>query len=147
MKNIKVDRSAFLYLEPEENSFGSETEFAQCSTCRMWTGEDTKRCTILGKDFEVLGTDTCGLYVNGENNTSGSILSSVIPKDAGFERREVRCENCNYYRPTDSVCKLFSRLNFIPGFEFDDAKVSPYGCCNANVPITDKLSFRELFKK
>lgn len=138
----KIKREAFLYLEHREGSYGKPQEYAQCISCTLWTGEKRKRCYILGKKFEVLAGDTCGLYANGEPQVdllAGNEVESMTPKEAGFYRGEVRCENCLYFNPTISACKLF----FILDSEFPDdfdlgSGVSKWGCCNANVPLKFK---------
>lgn len=134
-KNYKIDRTAFLYLEPNEHTFGPKEEFAQCSTCGIFSGEDRKRCYILGKKFEVLPEDTCELYANGKPNESLSDqeYKSMSPDDAGWERRLVRCENCYWYGL--GKCGLFIKLNSEFPDIFDlDSSVSAFGCCNSNTP-------------
>ena len=132
--NNKINRAAFIYLEPNYNTVGDVEMFAQCGTCRMWTGEETKRCTILGKDFEVRAEDTCGLYVNGPINTSNGVMKSAYPDEVGFYRGLVTCKRCSYYDKNYSICNLFARLDMIPGFETDPYEVSPNGCCNGFLP-------------
>jgi len=98
----KIDRSAFLYLDPK----GVKHLFAQCATCMMATSDYRKgatvgRCTILGKDFEIhLKEGTCCFYVHGDPHTEmrGKEKPHVTPKEAGYEKRKVRCENCKFYK-------------------------------------------------
>lgn len=126
----KVGRAAFLYMEPKED----EPEFAQCSTCALWDGED--RCALFGDGFEVKGSDTCGFYVPGSPGTlTRKVEERVTPEVAGFERRPVRCENCVSFDRKDSACQLFEALNEALPDHFDlDPKVKAQGCCNANRP-------------
>lgn len=139
MANEKVDRSAFLYMEHREGSYGDPHIFAQCGSCLLFCGSKRNRCYILGKDLEVKAEHTCGLYTNGkpqEELLSGNEIKSSTPKEAGFEKRAVRCENCAFFNPYLSACKLF----FILDTEFPDTYnfgsiVSPTGCCDANLPI------------
>lgn len=137
----KVDRSAFLYLEHDEKSIGESEKFAQCSTCALWTGE-RKRCFILGTQFEVLGTDSCGLYCNGDNQSdilSKNEIPTMTPKDAGFYRGKTRCENCRSFNKEESTCELYKAFNkkFSDFMDLKE-KVSSVGCCNAFMPKTEK---------
>jgi hypothetical protein len=122
-----IDRSAFLYFDP----VGDRRHFAQCGTCRMFTGST---CTIHGPDLKVTAGDTCGLYVHGKPvpEEKGRERAAVTTEESGFERREVRCEHCVFYR--DARCQLFIALNTaLPTLFALNPRVSPYGCCNANV--------------
>lgn len=120
----KITRDAFLYLDPKL----PRGAFAQCETCRMWTG---KRCTILGPAVEVDAGDSCGLYVPGEPNTAGKVMKSLTPKEAGFVSRQVRCENCIAF-DGKGKCKLFMELNKkAPEFFNLTETVHRQGCCNA----------------
>lgn len=138
----KIKRDAFLYLQPSESSYGKPEEYAQCVSCGLWTGEERKRCYILGKKKEVLGTDTCCFYCNSEpqvDTLAGKEIEAVTPEEAGFYRGKVRCQNCSYFNPTISSCKLFFMLDT----EFPDdfslgSSVDKHGCCNLNIPLKFK---------
>lgn len=134
----KIDRSAFLYMEPDDESFGKNKKFAQCGTCKLWTGAKRKRCFILGKDKLILSIDTCALYVNGEPDTSlaGKEEARLTLEEAGYERRSVRCENCIAFNRKESICELFRSLNKKMPDMFDlNENVLWDGCCNANTPL------------
>lgn len=145
-KEFKIGRSAFLYLEPDEKSHGNHKEFAQCATCPLWTGKDHLTCVIHGKKLEVLGTDTCALYVNGKPmpEMAGKEKPYVTTEESGFEKRQVRCENCLYFQPVGGLCKLFFMLDseFPDDFELG-SKVAALGCCNANIPKEFKKGERK----
>ncbi len=129
MPRPRVDRSAFLYLDPK----GAEGKFAQCGVCMMWTGPDRRRCTIHGASLVVERGDTCGFYIHGEPMPDAPVHTSVIPRESGFERRQVRCENCRFFDASVSKCGLFRSLNEkLPGLFDLDEDVDQYGCCNAN---------------
>ena len=69
----------------------------------------------------------------------GHEMKSVTPKEAGFVRRQVRCENCEYYEEEDSHCHLFMMLNDKMKIAFKlNEKVDKYGCCNAQMPKQEK---------
>ena len=127
----RVKRDAFLYLEPKGK------DFAQCVTCRMWTGPDGNTCSIMGKT-KVTGDMSCGLYVNGKpsSNLKGKEQSNVTPEQAGLVKRKVRCENCRSF--DNGVCMLFKTLNDSNTELFDlDEKVNVQGCCNAQMSKND----------
>lgn len=139
-KNYKIDRSAFVYLEPDSSSYGDPHQYAQCITCTEWTGEERKRCLILGAKLEVLGADTCAIYANGKPRVelAGTEVESMTPEAAGFERRAVRCENCYWYGA--GLCGLFAELNMkFPDIYDLQTTVKSTGCCNANTPIDAKF--------
>lgn len=117
----KIGRDSFLYLE------GTIADFAQCSSCYLFA-RDKGRCAILGGDFEVRPQDTCGMYLEG--TYSGTAIRKLAePGDVGFERKEVRCENCRY---GGKRCKLYIQLNRTYPTMFDlKEEISPKGCCNA----------------
>lgn len=127
---MAITRDAFLYMDPKA-PMGA---FGQCSTCKMWTGHT---CEILGPNFPVAGSDSCGLYVHklsvkGEDSRTEMNIS---PQEAGFVRRQVRCENCAAFRLLASRCHLFERLNqALPDLFRLDPMVDPQGCCNAQQP-------------
>lgn len=122
------DRSAFGYMEPE----GNNKQFAQCATCYMWIKRD-KRCFWLG-DTEVKATDSCIMYVEGEPIMGpATSATKLTPKEAGFFRGAVRCENCVSSR--NNKCMLFTGLNEDQPTWFDlDPNIKPQGCCNAFAP-------------
>ena len=131
MANSKLDRDAFLYLEPD----GDVDYFAQCSTCFMWVAGDNL-CTIHGPHIEVPGTASCGFYVPGEPGPPGTTTySRVTPVESGLVNRKVRCENCRWGGPKNYICGLYETLNSEMGEIFDlDVNIDPKGCCNANEP-------------
>lgn len=125
---VKIDGTAFLYMEPKE----PKDQFAQCATCVSWT--DDQRCAILGSNIPVAAGDTCGLYVHGKWDQPID-KAAVSTGEAGFEHRQVRCENCKYFDPQESDCELFSQLNdMMPDVFKINEKVDAKGCCNANTP-------------
>lgn len=131
-------RDAFLYLEPKQKE--NEEDFAQCSTCMMWTSEKGKnpnRCHIHGKDTEVTGDMSCGIYVEGKPMPDGPIMPLVTPEESGLVKRKVRCENCLSF-DGKSKCLEYRRLNSMPGWDLDE-NVIPKGCCNAQEPKKNSL--------
>lgn len=126
----KLQRDIFIYLEPKE----PKDQFAQCSTCRMWTGKDGNTCSILGKT-KVTGDMSCDLYVNGKPSPDlkGKEIASMTPKEAGLVKRSVRCENCRSFK--NGICMLYQTLNKSnPDLFSLNEKVNPRGCCNAQMP-------------
>jgi hypothetical protein len=131
----KLQRDAFLYLEPKDKK--DEKAFAQCGTCSMFVTKGL--CTILGPDVPIKASDSCGLYVEGEPLQDGKTVASVTPEEAGLVHRQVRCENCLYFDTDDSTCELFEKLNAeMPDCWTLDVDVSANGCCNANMPSASK---------
>ena len=131
-KSVKIDRSAFLYMD----SKSPKEKFAQCGTCRLWTGAKHKSCLIHDPDIEITADMTCGLYVHGKVHPewAGHEEALVTPEESGLARLKVRCENCRYGDKKRSVCTLFEMLNDTHGSKFDlDVDIDPYGCCNAFV--------------
>ncbi len=123
----KLKRDIFIYLDPK----GDGEKFAQCGTCRMFTG---KTCSILGKQ-KITPEMSCDYYVNGpiSKGLLGKEVASVTPKEAGLVNRQVRCENCRSFK--DGVCLLYQTLNKSNPDLFDlDEKVNAQGCCNAQMP-------------
>jgi hypothetical protein len=128
----KLTREVFIYLEPK----GPKEKFAQCATCRMWTGEDGLTCSILGK-IKVTCEMSCNFYVYGKPspNLKGKEVASYTPKEAGLVNRQVRCENCRSFDQKTSICMLFQSLNKSNPDLFQlEEKVNEYGCCNAQKP-------------
>ena len=126
----KIARDAFLYFDPT----GNKNQFAQCSTCRDWTGAKQNTCYILGKNVKVTGSMSCGLYVPGKPKPeyAGKEYPALSPKQAGLVDTNTRCENCKYYESEDSHCHLFMMLNEDMKATFKlDEKVHKQGCCNA----------------
>jgi hypothetical protein len=130
---VKITRDAFLYLDPKP----PEDEFAQCGTCIMFI-PDHDRCMIHGAKIKVDEDDSCGLYVHGVPR-NGPPTAAVTPKESGLVGRQVRCENCEHFNGKD-LCLLFKNLNRVLPDKFDlDTKVSPKGCCNAQIPKSNVL--------
>lgn len=131
MSRPRVDRSAFLYMAPR----GDREVFSQCGTCRHWAG-DQERCALFGSGTVVYAGDTCGLYTwdaGADHDTE--LLANATSSEAGYERRQVRCENCRHFFPRGE-CHLFLALNeSLPGLFDLDTRVDAYGCCNGNVPL------------
>ena len=129
-KKEPVERVAFLYLEPKQKKH--EEQFAQCSTCVMWTDKPKNKCHIHGPSVEVKGSMSCGFYVEGDPMEDGPIRTLVTPDESGLIDASVRCENCVSYDSDTSICRLFKTLNTKVGLEFNaDPNVQPKGCCNA----------------
>lgn len=121
----KIDRSAFLYLPPQDRGDNN----AQCKSCMMWFAE-LDRCIIHPADVEIGGDDSCGLYMPGKPARKGKPMGLVTPKESGLVSRQVRCENCAY--ADGGYCGLFEMLNSHFPTIFDlDAKIDKHGCCNA----------------
>lgn len=130
---MKVDRSAFLYMDPTGTG-----AFGQCGTCRMRVKHgDRMTCSLHGEDFSIEADDSCGLYVHGPYDPTEKQHESadVVPGESGFVSREVRCENCKFYDPDEGDCELFEMLNKTrPDVFALDTKVAARGCCNAQLP-------------
>lgn len=121
----KIRRDAFGYMEPK----GHNPDFAQCGgDCRDFD-KDAERCAILGPVFRVIAEASCIEYVEGAFQP-GTLRNLCTPKEVGYVRRKVRCENC--YFGGAPRCELYRRLNETLPDLFDlDEKISPRGCCNA----------------
>lgn len=123
----KIDESAFLYLAPR----APKSQFAQCNTCGAFMPK-SERCSLFSKSFKVVANASCGLYVHGEPSEDQEPLNAVTPKEAGYVKGQVRCENCSWFDADNNVCKLFRDLNKkLPGVFNLEEKVDPLGCCNA----------------
>lgn len=123
----RVKRDAFLYLDPK----GKKETFAQCSTCMMWLGKEKDLCSIHGKDVEVTGDMSCGLYVHGMPMPDMHVMKAVTPHESGLYKGKVRCGNCHYFDEVDE-CLLYTLLNQEMPEHFDlDPTVDEQGCCNA----------------
>lgn len=132
-KEEKIDRSAFLYLDPKK----PKGQFAQCGTCFMWTGKKGNTCFIHGTKIEVTADMSCGFYVNGKPTEEfiGKEQAIVKPQESGAVKRKVRCENCKSFNSDKNECELFKILNEKMGDLFSlDVKVDAQGCCNAQTP-------------
>lgn len=134
----KIDRSAFLYLEPTNDSSGPNNEFAQCSSC-IFLNTKAERCHIHSSDTPIDGDDSCGFYLNGPTDQDFSSLSlpTLSPEESGLVKHKVRCGNCISYNPKvrDGICNLYSKLNKELPTIFDlDENVSKFACCNAQKP-------------
>src|SRR5581483_1723960 len=97
----KIKRDAFLYLAPARGG----DEFAQCETCHLYNG-GKKLCSLMG-DTKVLPSDSCGFYVPGEPSDDIEVFALVSPAEAGLVHREVRCENCEYFKSDKGRCGLY----------------------------------------
>lgn len=136
--NSRIVRDAFLYMEPIKRHFGPPSQFAQCSTCMMWTGSKNNICTIHGKDVKVTGDMTCALYVNGKPMPEHAKMAQLFvkPLESGLTKADVRCENCKYVNKKTSECELFKTLNRQLPKLFDlKEKIDLKGCCNAWIKI------------
>lgn len=122
----RLDRSAFVYMEPTDNP----DQHAQCTSCFMFMPKK-QRCSIFPKDFKVVATASCNLYVSGAPNDNQPFRSSVSPDAAGYVEAEVRCENCSWFNKPNN-CGLFTDLNKQPPQIWNlNETVNPKGCCNA----------------
>lgn len=134
-KKDRLTRDCMLYMEHRLDSYGKPEDFASCSTCFMWMGEERKRCYILGKELEVRGIDSCGIYVNGEPEVerAGSEKNLSTVEESGFTKDPVTCKNCYWYGL--GMCGLFTKLN-LEWPQFFDLKisVSENGCCDGFTP-------------
>jgi len=136
----RIHRDAFIYLEPDA---GDQTDFAECQTCRQWTGPDHKRCLILGSEVDVPATASCNLYTEGtpQPALAGKEKALLGRDEAGFVKRPVRCENCAFFDKEGMYCELYKKLNETSPEVFDlEEAVSPKGCCNANTAIDEERS-------
>jgi|SRR5579864_3846248 len=126
-ESSRYTRDIFLY----QDSHAPVATFAQCGTCRWWTGPKKQRCAILGKALKADAGDSCGLYVHGNANPDQPVIENVTPEEAGFVARKVRCENCRSF--DHGTCLLFKMLNDLCPEKFDlEEEVDAKGCCNAN---------------
>jgi len=134
----KVTREAFGYLPPK----GNHDQFAQCGTCRAWTGPEHETCMILGPKVEVTADMACNYYQHGNPSPAGAGKERAIltPRQAGAVKRQVRCENCAFFDKEESYCELFEHLGETHPDAFDlDTHVDPKGCCNFQVPKGEKI--------
>lgn len=106
-------------------------------------------CIIHGSKVAVGPNYSCGLYCvwpKGSPNPEvirdhayelvGNLPGSVTPEQSGLVERQVRCENCVFYRSTEGQCGLYDTLNrSLPGMFELNSKVDKHGCCNAQTPI------------
>ncbi|PWT78348.1 MAG: hypothetical protein C5B60_01285, partial [Chloroflexi bacterium] len=123
----KKQRDAFLYLDPRT----PDKRFAQCGTCRLFL-PGRELCGIIGN--HAVASDSCGFYGHGKPTDDQPVTKSVTAKEAGFVRRQVRCENCKHFHD-GHLCGLFETLNKVMPDEWDlDPEVDKYGCCNAQSP-------------
>lgn len=121
-----IERDAFLYLDPK----GNKKSFAQCNTCVF---NSNNRCAIL--DVKISSDISCGFYISGKS-LSLTPKSFVTAEEAGLVDRQVRCENCRFF-DKNVRCQLFSELTSeYPKIFYLDSVVDPYGCCNAQTPMT-----------
>ena len=122
------DRSTFGYLEGHPDI----PNFAQCGSCKVWLGRHD-RCLWLPKDFDVDKTDSCILYVQGPPIDRETKATGLLePKEVGFTKGKVRCENCTSFDKGKSICLLFQKLtDLLPSIFKLDHRVKPRACCNA----------------
>ncbi len=126
----KITRDAFIYLSPDE---GEGENYAKCGTCWLFDKEEEK-CCILGPDTDVDSDDSCCLYTYGTPVEGQPIVARITPEDAGFVKREVRCENCAHSNGSGK-CLLYAKLNEKLPDLFDlDESIDATACCNANTP-------------
>jgi len=124
----KFDRDIFIYLEPKGKQ--RPKDFAQCGSCFMFM-PGKERCSIFPQDFKVVADASCSLYVNGQPTDDQAWKTAVDPKQAGYVKAQVRCENCKWLDP-GSKCGFFAYLNEKMGDTFSiNEKVNAKGCCNA----------------
>jgi hypothetical protein len=140
----KIKRDAFLYMAPARVS--QNDAFAQCSSCRMFV--PPKGCLVLGSRFPVSADDgTCGVYIawppgdkpdkkavaEHTRQLAAGLPATFTPEEVGYVERQVRCENCTYFKKAAYQCGLYLALNKAMPMMFDlDPDVDQYGCCNAN---------------
>lgn len=135
-QSAKQNRSVFLYIEPGDELDAVDDDFAQCATCRLWTGDEHETCMILGKDFNVPGSASCNVYIKEHPHPDwhGHEEALVKPEDVGYVNRPVRCENCVAFKAGKAergTCEFFHMLNQKLPDAFDlDEDVHSYGCCN-----------------
>lgn len=133
---VKVDRSAFLYLEPGEAGVEKREveDFAQCASCPMFAPKK-RRCTIHGPDVVVLGTDSCGLYVPGmPMGDDMDLVAHVRGHESGLHWGRVQCHRCREYEGEPDgrgTCAAFRRMNdALAEHVAADPDVAAHGCCN-----------------
>lgn len=118
---MKIKRDAFLYLDGDDN------RFAQCGTCV--TGYE--HCRIMGNVKVSAQNGSCGFYIRGKSVLTLPI-ANLTKSQTGYVERQVRCENCKFFRPAISECHLYYLLNKKMPDIFDlDLHVKKHGCCNA----------------
>lgn len=143
----RITRNSFLYMEPNEDSYGNSDLFAHCGSCFLWMGEKRSRCYILGKKLEVKALDTCGLYVNGkpEVERAGTEKNLVTVEEAGFQRQRPQCKRCYWYAL--GMCGLFVKLNSKDPDHFNmNPSVHKNGCCDAFTPLDAKFKNEGFFE-
>lgn len=150
----KVERNAFLYLEPKTTS--QREDFAQCGPCRMFVPEKLlegkligDRCIIHGSTVVIDEDDSCGFMVPWPNpdkpNTQvmkdhaeellKMIPGSVTPDESGLVDRRVQCHRCRFTDNRAVKCGLYENLNKTFPYMFDlNPEITPNSCCNAQTP-------------
>lgn len=126
----RIHRDAFIYLDP----VARDHTFAQCQTCRDWSGEPENLCRIHGPDVRVTEDMICTLYVPGPPDAKNAEYAAalVTPRESGLYKGQVRCENCSAFENEGLTCLLFASLNEALPHKFDlNSSVDPQGCCNA----------------
>ncbi|MDE2103513.1 MAG: hypothetical protein KGL39_40105, partial [Patescibacteria group bacterium] len=128
----RLTRDALGYVEPLP---GQDTaDFAQCASCRMWTG---RTCLNFGPKDRVRALGSCDNYVFGDPRPEmrGQESEGTTPEQAGYVERPVRCQNCLYAEDEARKCGLYDRLNSaLPELYNLDVKVGPHACCNNQTP-------------
>lgn len=125
-RNAKIDRSAFIYLEPKNEG----KDFAQCSTCQHFL-PGKLRCSLFGPDDKVIALASCGLYAAGSPHDDQKIINAATPQESGYVEEAVRCENCSWFN-TDKSCGLYQELMQKMPDAFDlEIQVKDQACCNA----------------
>lgn len=151
----KIDRSAFLYMEPGDDD--QKDSFAQCSTCVFYL-KGKSQCAIHDPKIHIYPDFSCGFYVSDSKPMPNlRAAERVTPKESGLVHRQVRCENCAHMNKDNSTCYLYDTLNKkLPKFIDLDIHVDPKGCCNAQTEAEQKnesievksfLKFTEFSKK
>lgn len=119
----RLSKASVLYM----HVVGSEY---QCHDCHHYI-EDTKRCTILGKNDVIEPYGTCGLFSPGGAQTSDEVHAprGVLTKtQVGYTESKsgFTCKNCEYFLPDHNDCRRVD-----PDSAGDDPHaISAEACCN-----------------
>lgn len=146
----KLDRSAFVYLEPREAVDG-KNYFALCASCYNFIPESFgrgamrgDRCRLLGADFTVNDDSSCRLYApwpdgkpcdgcqqHGAEKMVRGVHGSLSARDAGYRYDKVtRCGSCRHFEYDDNTCSMFEALNASLPAVFDlKTEVKPGARC------------------
>lgn len=137
----KIQRNAFLYLEPPPDFHGAD--FAQCSACKMLTCAPAWNvCSLHGTGVDIAEPSdiSCGVYSYGNQRPDEieHATAAFTPETSGMVRRQVRCENCQFFMEKQLRCGLYQLLNrTLPGLFDLDENVMARACCNAQEPKGD----------